>query len=159
MKQIKNVFDFIGQIFLIYGFVVIFMIVFCVLFGEDAKSISTMFAVGNQGLTVETLTLYLFLTVIITTLKCLLFTDGIIKGMPLVMRVILMFAGVIFSVVIFIIAFGWFPVDNWMAWGMFFLCFFICAIVSTAVSLVKEKVENKKLDDALQRLKRGEIDE
>ena len=144
------------QTFMIYGFSIIFVLIFCVLFGEDAKSLSTMFSLGNQGIGVETLIQYFLLSMIISLLKTILFTDGIIKGMPGVVRIVLMFTGVILSVVIFIVACGWFPVDNLVAWMMFFLNFFVCTVVSVVISSVRDRIENRKLDEALQRLKRGE---
>ena len=88
-----------------------------------------------------------------------LFTDGIIKGMSGMVRVILMFSGVIISIVIFIIAFGWFQIDDELAWLLFFVNFFICTIVSVSISSIRNRIENRKLDEALQRLKRGEENE
>ena len=96
---------------------------------------------------------FLLLSAIIVTLRFLFFTDGLIKNVPLAIRTIIMFALVISCMVFFIYWFGWFPINMWQPWVMFLLCFGICAGVSTLVTIWKEKLENKMLEDALQRLK------
>ena len=159
MKLLKSFLEVIEQAFMIYGFCIIFLLIFCVLFGEDAQTMSTIFSLGSQGVAVETLTQYFLLAMIISLLKTILFTDGIIKGMSGMVRVILMFSGVIISIVIFIIAFGWFQIDDELAWLLFFVNFFICTIVSVSISSIRNRIENRKLDEALQRLKRGEENE
>lgn len=158
MNRTNHIFDFVGQIFVVFGFTTTFLMVFCSLFGEEAKNISTIFALGSEGLRVETLVQYFLLAIIIVSLKWIFFTDAIIRNMPMAVRVILMFTAVIVSIVIFIITFRWFPVDNYIAWGMFVCSFTICAAVSTIVSIIREKIENKTLEEALQRLKKGELD-
>ena len=159
MKVVKGFLEIMEQTFTIYGFAVIFIVIIAVLFGEDAQDISTMFSLGKQGIGVATLVQYFALSMMISILKTILFADGIIKGLSGTIRIILMFIGVVLSVVIFIIAFEWFPVDNFLAWMMFFLNFLVCVVVSVSISSVKDRIDNKKLDEALQRLKRGEDNE
>lgn len=156
MKKHETVFDYIGQIFLIYGFTIICLNIFCILFGESAKEYSTIFALGKYGLSVVTMVQFFFVSVVIATLRFVFFTDGLIKKVPLVVRIISMFAIIILVMVVLIIRCGWFPVNKWQPWAMFFVCFGISAGVSTIVSVIKEKIENKKMEEALQRLKRGE---
>jgi len=156
MKKHETVFDYIGQIFLIYGFTIICLNIFCILFGESAKEYSTIFAMGKYGLSVATMVQFFFVSVVIATLRFVFFTDGLIKKVPLAVRIASMFAIIILVMIVLIIRCGWFPVNKWQPWVMFFVCFGISAGVSTIVSVIKEKIENKKMEEALQRLKRGE---
>ncbi len=155
MKKKDTVFDYVISIFLIYGFVILCLCLFCVLFGEAAKDYSTLFALGGQGLTVDTLLQYFVLSAIIATLKFVLFTDGLVKNIPLVIRSIVMFGAVILVIVVMVILFDWFPDDMWEAWFSFFVCFLVCAVVSAILSAVKEKYENRKLEEALREMKKG----
>ena len=72
------------------------------------------------------------------------------------LRIILMFISVIAVIVGFVLAFGWFPITEIKAWIMFILCFIVSCVISTFVSVVSEKQENKKLEEALKRFKEGQ---
>ena len=60
------------------------------------------------------------------------------------------------AIIGFVLAFGWFPVTEIKAWIMFILCFIVSCVISTFVSVVSEKQENKKLEEALKRFKEGQ---
>lgn len=155
MKKKDTVFDYVNSIFVIYGFVILCMCLFCVLLGDAAKDYSTLFALGSQGLTVNTMLEFFLLAALIATLKFVLFADGKIKNVPLAARVVIMFGAVIVIMVFFVVWFGWFPINIWEAWVSFLVSFLICAIVSAVLSSVKERYENKKLEEALAQLKKG----
>lgn len=157
MLKRNSVFDFLSQVFLIFGITILCLAVFCVLFGADAKSYSSMFSLGKAGISVDTLLQFLLISVIITVLKWIFFTDLLFKQWSLMVRTIVMFLLVILTMVICIVIFDWFPVNMLEPWLMFFLCFFISAAVSVGVSTFKEKSENKKMQEALERLREGEM--
>lgn len=155
MKKKDTVFDYLIQIFMIYGVTMVCICTFCVMFGENAREVSTLFALGSQGISVNTMLQFFMLSVIIATLRFLLFTDGLVKNIPLVVRMLLMFGMVIAVIVLFVVWFGWFPVNMWQPWVMFCVCFLVSAIISTVLSYVKEQHENKKMEEALNELKKG----
>ena len=156
MEKKKTILDYIGQIFQVFGFSIICLNIFCILFGESAKTYSTMFFYGNGGLSVETMLQFLVIAIIIVALRFIFFTDTIIKKASVKMRVVCMFALIILIMALCIWQFGWFPIDMWKCWLMFFLCFGISATVSVIVSGVRESSENKKMEEALKRFKEGE---
>lgn len=156
MRKKDTVFDYVGQIFLVFGFTVICLCAFCFLFGEDAKEFSTIFALGEGGLSITTMLQFFLTSTIIVTLRFVFFTDGLIKKLPIAARTICMLVLVLLFMTVFSIWFGWFPINMWQPWVMFFICFAISAGVSMVVSILKEKAENKKMEEALQRLKQGE---
>ena len=88
--------------------------------------------------------------------KMIYFTDDLIKNWPIAVRTVAMFVSVIAMVAIFARVFGWFPVDMVEAWIGFFVSFFICAIGGYVISSLKERSENKKLQDALDSFQKGE---
>ena len=56
----------------------------------------------------------------------------------------------------FVIVFQWFPANMWQPWVMFLICFGISFAVSYLVMIIKEKTENRQMEEALKRLKAGE---
>lgn len=159
MKKNKTIFDFISHIFMVYGFSVICLCVFSMIFGESAEEFSSLFEMGNRGLSKWTLLQFLLVSTVIVLLRYLFFTDTIIKKASVTMRTIGMFASVILTVVVCVNLFGWFPAYEWKPWILFFICFGVSAGVSTAIFTFKEKTENKKMEEALKRIQKGENDE
>ena len=53
MEERKTVIDYIEQVMKIFGFSIIMLNIFCILFGESAKEFSTIFALGKEGLRVD----------------------------------------------------------------------------------------------------------
>ncbi len=156
MEERKTIFDYLGQVFMLFGITLAILILLCLLFGESAKEVSTMFSLGSKGLSVSTMAQFLLVSAIIVALRFLFFTDAIIKNMPMIGRTICMIIIVLITISLFILFFGWFPVEMWQPWAMFFLGFTICFIISTVVTGLKEKVENKKMEEALKRIKQEE---
>lgn len=157
MIKKNTIFDFLIHIMVVWGISVLSLCIFCTLFGESAKGMSSMFSLGNAGIPVGTLLQFLLLSAAVTVLRWLFFSDKLIKRLSTVFRSIFMFAGVIMAVAVEAAVFKWFPVNKIEPWIMFFLCFTIYAAVSICVSILKEKTENKKLQDALERMKREDV--
>lgn len=67
-----------------------------------------------------------------------------------------MLTAVVAIIAVFVTAFHWFPADMWQPWVMFFICFGISFLGSYIVMMIREKVENKRMEEALQRLKERE---
>lgn len=156
MEKKGTIYDFFIQVFQAFGFVMICMNVFCILFGESAKGFSTMFELGAMGLTVEICFQFLLLSVLLVGLRYFYFTDAVIKKVSIAARTVGMFVSIVLIIVSFICGFGWFPVDMWQPWVMFVICFILSAGTSVIVSVHKERLSNKKLEEALERLKNEE---
>lgn len=157
MLKRNSIFDYLTNVMVIFGISVIVLGIFCVIFGEDAAEVSSIFKLNDDGLAVDTLAQFLAMAFIISGFMWFFFTDKIIKDLAIVFRSILMFVCIIIVVAIFAGVFNWFPVDMVMPWVMFFICFFVCATVSVGVSVLKEKSDNKKMQEALDRLKGEDV--
>jgi len=156
MEEKKTIFDYLFQIMVVFGFSMLLINIFCLVFGNSAKGFSAMFELGNQGIPVKIAFEFLCVSALITGIRFLFFTDICIKKMPVWARTICMLTSVVTVITAFIIIFDWFPVNMWQPWVMFFLCFGISFIVSYFVMIIKEKVENRKMQEALERLKEKE---
>lgn len=144
---------YMSQVFLMYGITTGLLNVFCLIFGDSAEGLSTIFSLGSAGVGTKTSFQFLLAVAVITGLRAVFMTDIVIKTMPLAGRIAVMFAGVFAVMVIFIFLFDWFPTHMPVPWIMFAVCFVISCGISTAVSAVWERQENRRLEEALRRFK------
>lgn len=155
MQERKTVLDYLYKVFGIFGFTMIFMIIFTKVFGEGAREISSLFSLGNKGISVDTMVQFLIFSIINTIIEYIFLTDRLIKDLSLILRTILMVIAILLSAAAFIFFFGWFPVNRLSTWLIFLICFLICMVVSFILSYVKSKWENEKLAAGLKRLQEG----
>ena len=159
MDENKTIFDYLAQVMIIFGFAMLVLNIFCLVFGDSAKDISALFELGDQGIPVEVSLQFLCISALVTGARFVFFTDVIIRKMSLWLRTVCMLILVVTVISAFIIIFRWFPVDMWQPWAMFFVCFGLSFLGSCFVMIVKEKVENKRMEEALRRLKEKEGNE
>lgn len=156
MEEKRTIFDYLGHVLIVFGFGMLVLNVFCLLFGNSAKEFSAMFALGDQGIPAKIVFQFLCISVLIVGTRFIFFTDIIIKKMPVWLRTICMLTVIVIIIAGFVIAFDWFPVNMWKPWVMFFICFGISFLGSYFVMIIKERVENRRMNEALQRLKERE---
>lgn len=159
MDEKKTVFSYITQIFVIFGVTMLILVILTVLCGEEAKEVSTIFAFGEKGISVTTILQFFLTSVLTATINMLFFSDGLIKKVPVWCRVVGMLLAEVLMIVIFVALFGWFPMDMWQPWVMFVLCFLVCFGISVAFTILKEKMENQKMEAALNRMKQEGIED
>ena len=109
MEEKKTVFNYIGQVFSIYGVMTVIFVVINLLIGDNAGSVSTLFALGKTGLSTATLLELLLLALIVTAAQNIFLTDVVIKDMALLVRNILFFATILVAIIAFATICGWFP--------------------------------------------------
>lgn len=153
MIKKDTIFDFMTNVMMIFGVSVMCLLLFTFIFGEDAKAVSTIFALGNKGIALQTLLQFFISSFLITVLEWMFFTDKIFKKMSLTVRFILTFFSIVILIAVFATIFRWFPVNMVLPWVMFLICFAVCATVSVVLSVLKEKRDNAKLQNALELLK------
>lgn len=153
MIKKDTIFDFMTNVMMIFGVSVMCLLLFTFLFGEDAKAVSTIFALGNKGIALQTLLQFFVSSFLITVLEWMFFTDKIFKKMSLAVRFVLTFISIVILIAVFATIFRWFPVNMVLPWVMFLICFAVCATVSVVLSVLKEKRDNAKLQNALELLK------
>lgn len=157
MEEKRSFWDYVEQVLVIFGFTMVVMNIFCIAVGDEAENCSTLFSLGNKGISVVTSFQYLGLSALIAFYRMLFFTDMVIKKMGITIRTVVMLATIIISIALFIIVFGWFPVNEWKGWLMFLLCFGISFILSLAFTVLKEKTENRQMEKALEKIKSEEV--
>lgn len=153
MDKKNGLLDYLSKVFMNFGIVVVILNVFAVIFGEEAQTLSTLFRLGKDGLAVVTMMQFLLAISVINGLRVVLMTDLLIKKMPLALRIVAMFAGCFGITTACVIVFGWFPVADVVAWILFVGCFVVSCGISTGISVIAEKQENRKFEEALKRFK------
>ena len=156
MKKKEEVLRDLGQVMMIFGITVMILIVLTVIVGEDAKEYSTIFALGGDGLTIETLAQFLLMATSIRGLCMLLFSDKMINRISTVVRTGLLFFLIVLMVAVCASVFGWFPLNDLKAWGGFLACFGACSFASAYIMAWKTDKENKEMEEALKRLQEEE---
>lgn len=153
MEGRKSILDYIGQVFIIYGFTMLCMLCFALLFGESAKEFSDFLALGRGGVSTEIMAQFLLLSILVVLWQFFFANERVLKFLSVRAKSIAMVLSVFVTVILFIFIFKWFPIAMWQPWAMFFGCFAICVIGSTFLSIVKNNMENRKLEEGLSRLK------
>lgn len=153
MENRKTIFDYLGQVMIVFGFSTVVLNLFCLLIGEDAQSISAIYSLGKEGISVTTSLQFLGVSVCITGFRFVFFTDGFIRQMSVVMRTVCMFVSIILLIAVCAVLFDWFPVDMWQPWAAFLLTFAACSAASLFLMALKEKAENRKMEEALNKIK------
>ena len=153
MEENRSVFDYISKVFTVFGVVILIHVVIGLLVGADASEMSTLFTLGSEGLAMATIIQLFAMSVVVIIWQTIFLTDKVIKNMSIAVRIVMMFVSVTCSVVVFVILFGWFPVKDIKAWIGFFVSFAICSVMGVLFSRMKEKAENKKMDEALEKYK------
>ena len=154
MDKKFTVFGFLAQVFMIYGITTGLLNIFCMLFGREAEGYSTMFSLAGAGVSVATSLQFLLALTVVMILRMVFMSDMLIKNMPLGARIAAMFVSVFAVVVACVLLFGWFPINEAGAWIGFIASFAICTAVSAFFMRLEERAENKKMQEALNRLKK-----
>lgn len=153
MEDNKTIFNYIGQVFATYGMILFIFIIFGSLIGDIASGYSSLFELGNQGFSIATLLQLFVLAFIITVAQVAFLTDRWIKNLSLFFRNVLFFGIVVLTIIIFVILFGWFPIDDVKSWIGFVLSFVVCTAIGVTISRMEEQAENRKMEQALNKIK------
>ncbi|MCI8540645.1 MAG: hypothetical protein HFE68_05100 [Erysipelotrichaceae bacterium] len=156
MEERKHLLDYLMRLFVCYGFTMLVMSIFTVLFGNQAKGFSPLFDLGEQGIPLSVSLQFFIIAAVITLFQLLFFTDYFISHMALWLRTALMLGGVFVLLVGCILLFQWFPPYDHMAWLLFVCCFCLSFIGSAVLASIKEKAENRRMEEALTKLKQRE---
>lgn len=152
MEKRKNIFDYLGQVFCIFGICILMMSVICILFGDIEKHDSGMFSLGSDGLPIDTILQFLGICAFTVLARFVFFTDALIKKLSVPLRTAFMFTSVIAVIASVIVICDWFPADSWEPWVCFFISFGVSIGVSIFIMTIRIKLENKQMEEALKKM-------
>lgn len=151
MEERNTVFDYISKVFAIYGIMVVIFILFSLLIGNSIGDYSSLFILGDRGLSTATLLQLLLLAGIITIAQSVFLTDRWIKKMAITLRNVLFYLVSMLTIVVLILLFKWFPINDPKAWIGFFISFTISVSISVVITRLRERTENNKMEAALKK--------
>jgi hypothetical protein len=149
MEEKKTVFYYVRQAFATYGVIVLIFAIMSIVIGERAKDYAALFSMGNAGMSMPILMELLLLAVIITLAQVAFLTDTWIMDMSMMIRNVLFFVSVLIVIVFMIVAFHWFPTRDMTAWLGFIISYALSMIISALITILKERAENTKMQEAL----------
>ncbi len=153
MSKKDFVVKFLNQMFLIFGITIMILSLFCLVIGEKAQHISTLFDMGYSGLSMETIFQILLTSFFITLINTIVFSDLLKLYISKTKRIIILLCFIFGIIFIFTHLFKWFPTDILMNWLLFALCFVLSSIVSIYITFTAEKTDDKNMAIALKELK------
>lgn len=153
MEEKDTLFDYLEHVVFTYGIMMVLMLCFTVLVGEDAAEISSLFSLRDKGLPKEIMLQFLGISFFINGWRSIFMTEIIIKRMSVVVRIGLMLTMTVCTIVVFVLVFGWFPADMWEPWVLFILSFLLCFAASISIMTLKTRAENKKMEEGLNKIK------
>ena len=126
-------------------------------FGEGAQGRSALFALGNAGLSFQSIMQIFILSVIIGLISTMLMTDLIFKKAMLLWRYIFVWFSCLVASGIFAAVFRWLPLNWWEAWISFIFGLTIFFIIGASGFALKAKLEEKRYNKLLSeyRIKHG----
>lgn len=153
MEEKKTIFDYLSQVLSCFGFSMLCMIVIIHFFGDSVQDYSSFFLMGARGIPVETGLQLFIMSLLIILYKSIIFSGFIFKEMGFLLRAALLVVMSLVTLAVFALLFGWFPINDWKPWIYCFTSFIVCFIVSVLLTLLKRKVENKRLAEGLSKIK------
>lgn len=142
-----------SNFFMIFSLEVFFISIMGISQIEEMNDYSTLYSLGNKGIAYDTICQLGLNAFLIALLVSIIMSDRIFGKLMIVWRSIILLAAIILLIIVFIIAFDWFPIDFLPGWIGFFASFGVCFAGSTAVMLIKTKMESKKYEELLEHYK------
>ncbi len=153
MEKKHTIFSYLTQVFMIYGISTVLLNIFTLVFGKDAQKLSSIFALGDSGVSVQVSLQFLLAMFIVVGIEYLFTSDFMTKRLPMCLRTVLIMALAVGVIIGFILGFGWFPAGEPLPWILFGVCFLISFGLSVLISGAYERSENKKMAEALKKFK------
>lgn len=148
-KKENIVFRFLNQVLIIFSVDVLVLMILVALVGEDAQNMSTIYQLGNKGLASATLAQFLLSSVTLALLRNLFLIGKLFEKLSTLMRTILMVICILLIHILYIILFGWFSLDNHVAWISFLALFAGGFTLGLLLKLLKVKLDNRQYDKLL----------
>ena len=156
MEDKKTIFNYLGELFTMYGVIIAIFVILNLVLGDIAKGYTSFFEYGSGSMSMGTMIQLFVFSVIICIARNLFLTDNWIKNMPVFARIFCLFFSVTVVIVVFVFAFGWFPINDIMAWIGFVLSFAVSSAAGVLISKLKERAENRAMASALEKFQSGE---
>ncbi len=150
MKSIQKIID---ESLIIFGILTAVFAILTFFIGEEAKSVSSLFENGNSAIPVKSVFQFFILSFLIALLKNIMYSNYMIKKLPRMLRLILLFVLCFIVLMIMILACGWFSARSKLPWLLTSFAFILSFSCSIIITTILEKKFDKKINSALENFK------
>lgn len=145
----KKIFQLINETVLVFGLLMLVFFILSLAIGDSAKEASSLFVYGSDSISLAAIFQLLMLSLCVTILNAAVNSNFMIKIMPRIPRLIILFVLIFMILVFMILKFQWFSADQQLPWVLTAIAFVFSFTASTVTVFLKEKEENKKMTEAL----------
>ena len=149
MEKKYTIFQFLMEIMIVFSVSILFITFVGTLIGEDSQSQSTLFLLGNKGLSNATIFEFFLFSIILEITRLFWISERILKRIMMLWRMIFMLSSIVIEVACFSQIFGWFHLTDFHAWIGFLVTFAFFFCMSILVMVTKTNMENKKVEEGL----------
>jgi hypothetical protein len=141
--------SYVAQTLILFSVNILMLMLLAMLVGDGAKEVSPLYQMGSKGLATETMLQFLLSSALIIALKNFFFSEKIFKNLMALWRTVLILFSVFVMSVLFIIIFRWFPLDDYLAWAGFLICFGGSCTLASLFMIIKTKWESRRYNELL----------
>ena len=120
----KRFIEFIEKLLSTFAAIILVFMVLTAFIGNGAKEKSSLFMLGNQGLSLSTLIQLFALSLAVCLLNVIFLTDALFKNMGIILRYVLFFILTMAVLAVFSLVFHWIP-NEIKYWLGVFACFLV----------------------------------
>ncbi len=154
MSRKEYIMDFANHMCMTFSILIVSLSICSLIIGGKIKDYSSLFVMGQQGLSVETIFQMLLSSLIITSFRGLIYSELIKNTVSRTKRASILASLIFVLIVIFIHLFRWFPKDATLVWVVFALSFSISTILGIYLSFLSEQRHNRNMSVALEQLQK-----
>ncbi len=154
MRRKEYIVDFINHMFMIFSILVISLSICSLIIGGKIKDYSSLFEMGHQGLSIETIFQILLSSFIITAFRGLIYSELIKNTVSRTKRASILAFFIFVLIVVFVHQFRWFPKDAILVWILFALSFIMSTMLGIYLTFLSEKKYNRNMTKALEQLQK-----
>lgn len=147
--KILSKYKFAAQVMIIFAVEILVIAIAGALWGEESMDFSNLYQLGGKGIANTTILQLFMCSIVLNLVQSISMSAKIFQNVMMLWRTGIMVVLSVLVILIFVICFGWFPLDFWPAWVGFFISFGLCFLGSTILMVIKTKLEQKKYDRLL----------
>ena len=145
-----------NQALAIFAILIIVISALSSFLGQEAAQYSTLFALGGNGLSINTIWELGLFSLVVSLLRSLMYSNRIFKNITMTMRTVMILVIMIVAATVFVILFGWFSLNDAKAWVSYAVSLLLSIAASTVISAISENKINKEMQIALEQLQEEE---
>ena len=143
--------EFLQLVTTVFTYAVLAMSILGWLIGDTAQEITTVFIIGNEGLSHQTIFALILFSAINSGLALLI--SRVFKNLMLLWQLIITMFVCLVTTGVLLISFRWLPLDSWTSWVEFAVGFVGLFIIASAILIIKTKLEDRRYEKLLSEYK------